>query len=261
MFEKRGKEAAGTVVRESKYRLSILPDERTLKEIENAKLRCSNLLRKFSFGMGDAQRWVPDAARPLFAAELDVEDAKGREALKKAVGGDVDAFIRAQSQRIVTDARDMAAQMGSPIHEHDPALSRIVGDARARLAKAMDGRFAPRYSYNKVAPEIGVESDHQSGWALVAEFLTDIARLPRVALTDPYFSRGTSLLTTEAGRRQYLTAMNILNDTLVGAYLSGGHVAPLAERDLEEIAIIEKANDDDRTRCKRLVEVIRGPRS
>ncbi|MBB3020419.1 hypothetical protein FHR70_003500 [Microvirga lupini] len=261
LFEKQGKDTAGTVVRESKYRLNILPDEKMLKEIENAKTRCSTLLRKFSFGMGDAQRWVPSLARPLFEAELQNEDQKGRTALVAAIGGDIEAFIGRQSKRIIDDARTMADQMGRPLSENDPALAGILDSARARLEKAMDGRFAPLYEYNKVIPEIGAKSAHQSGWGHVAAFLTEVARLPRLALTDPYYSRGTELLSKASGLRKYLQAMDVLGDTLVAAYLSNRNVDSDAESDLEYIAYLTAECLTERELCEGLLALIRKPRS
>jgi hypothetical protein len=261
LFEKQGKDVAGTVVRETRYRLNIMPDEKATKEIDNAKSRCSALLRKFSFAMGDAQRWVPAAAKPLFQAELELEDQKGKQALNAVIGGDVETFIAAQSKRIINDAREMAAQMGHPLNEHDPALANILASAKERLEKAMNGRFAPRYGYNKVAPEIGTESAHQSGWGHIATFLTEVAELPRKTLTNPFYARGTSLLSTEQGLRQYLEAMDILNDSLVAAYLNDRNVKATAQDELGYISYLKAECEDERELCERLMALIREPRS
>src|SRR5262249_55407603 len=76
----------GNVTRRVSMRISII-DEHTLKEIEKRRKGLRDLLNKFTFGLADNTRWMPERARPLFDAEMQRVTEEGQKLVSNLLQG------------------------------------------------------------------------------------------------------------------------------------------------------------------------------
>ena len=139
----------GNVTRQVRMRVSII-DEKTIKNIDRRRHALRELLTKFSFGLADNMRWMPDAARDLFESELKCSNEEGQKLIADLLKGDVDAFISAKRATLVADINAMYTALGKPGQVTEDVITRVVESLKDRLTKAQSADFMPKLSYSMV---------------------------------------------------------------------------------------------------------------
>src|SRR6202007_1343508 len=94
------------------------------------------LLTKFTFGLADNMRWMPNAARKLFEAELARANEEGLRLIADLLKGDVDSFLLERREKLVSDLNGIYSQLGRPGHVTLDVVGKVVDSLKVRLTKA-----------------------------------------------------------------------------------------------------------------------------
>jgi hypothetical protein len=240
----------GNVTRRISMRVSII-DEHTLKEIEKRKNALRSLLNKFTFGLADNARWMPNPARPLFDAEMERVNQEGQKLVSELLQGNVAAFIAQKKDALVADLNAMYQAIGQHGQVTAGVIARVSKNLEERLTRAQTANFMPALSYT------GITFSHTSNtwanpWGQAYALLADIAVFPRKALTDSFFFRGLRV-----SEDALLEAMNVADDAL----LRDARFPRLKDRGKLELALltrIEQSSLAPKAKCEFVWKVITG---
>ena len=219
----------GGASRRVTYRVSLF-DEKTQKQLNNRLGDASTRLSAFSLMVRDGQRWMPQAAYPLFEQELAASQQKSRDALLAAIGGKSAAdVVTALADKVARELRELAKQAGVSTSPPDSLLSSVLDRLRQRLEAHLGKEGAP--GITRMEARLDAREDaHQSPWGTVQTFLASAARLPREVMSNPFRMRG---LVTQA--EAFMRAFDLFGDHLVRRYLANERVENQAKQELERI--------------------------
>jgi hypothetical protein len=246
----------GAVTQELRYRISIL-DDKTVRDLNNKKKMGTTILSKMSFQITTGQRLIPHNAIPVFEKELERINNEGHERLKAVVGGDINSFMNKSYSKIIKDANDMYQELHPREHISEEAINYILTDLEERLNGALNGKFVPDVNYNKF--NIGLQSSNWASlWAQPLAVLYDIARYPRIVLSDRFFMRGLKV-----EQDDLLIAMDICNDKIIKER-NQNRIWERAKKELEFLKTIinsesskaVKQKDFDKARCETIFALI-----
>lgn len=240
----------GNVKRTVSMRVSVI-DKKTLKEIEACRQGLRTLLTKFTFGLADNMRWMPDAARPLFEAELSRTNEEGQKLISGLTCGNVGSFLKAKHDTLVADLNAMYSQLGRPGQVTPDVVAKVFESLKDRLEKAQSTNFMPKLSYSSIT-FTSTDNAFASPWGQAYSLLSDAAAFPRKALTDSFFFRGL-----KTPKKVLLEAMNVADDAL----LRDSGTLELEDRcraELDLLSRIEKAPIESKLRCELLLKIIDG---
>jgi len=240
----------GNIVRKVTMRVSII-DKETLKEIEKRRKGLPTLLTKLTYGLANNMRWIPNAARELFDAEMKRINRDGQDLIANLLEGDVSAFIEAKRAELTIDVNTMYVELGGKGKLTNEAIEQIVKSLKKRLDKADSANFMPMISYSTLSFS-RTETASASPWGPAFSLLADIAKFPREALSDPFFFRGFQLKEDDL-----LSAMNVAYDALLRDTKERA-VIDRSKRELVLISPIERAPIEARTRCELVSRLIAG---
>ena len=240
----------GNVKRTVSLRVSVI-DKKTLREIEACRQGLRTLLTKFSFGLADNMRWMPDAARPLFEAELSRTNEAGQKLISGLTCGNVDAFLKAKHDTLVADLNAMYSQLGRPGQVTPDVTAKVLESLKDRLEKAQSTNFMPKLSYSSVT-FTATDNAFASPWGQAYSLLSDVAAFSRKAQSDSFFFRGL-----KTPKKVLLEAMNVADDAL----LRDSGTLELEDRcktELDILSKIEKSPIESKLRCELVLKIIAG---
>ena len=240
----------GNVKRTVSLRVSVI-DKKTLRDIEACRQGLRTLLTKFTFGLADNMRWMPDAARPLFEAELSRTNEEGQKLISGLTCGNVDAFLKAKHDTLVADLNAMYSQLGRPGQVTPDVIAKVLESLKDRLEKAQSTNFMPKLSYSSVT-FTSTDNAFASPWGQAYSLLSDVAAFPRKAQSDSFFFRGL-----KTSKRVLLNAMNVVDDAL----LRDSGTLELEDRckaELDILSRIEKAPIESKLRCELVLKIVDG---
>jgi len=240
----------GNVTRKVSMRVSII-DEKTLKEIDKRRQGLRTLLAKFTFGLADNMRWMPDTARILFESELKRINDEGQKLISVLLEGGIDKFIDTKRPELVKDINAMYTELGKAGQVTDDVISRVIENLKERLVKAKSANFMPKLTYS-VIEFARTDNPIASPWGQAYSFLADIAIFPRKALTDNYFFRGLNVRQNEL-----IEAMNVSDDVICRDLQARG-IMDRCKADIDLISRIETAAIDARDRCELIKRILVG---
>jgi hypothetical protein len=240
----------GNVTRKVSMRVSVI-DEKTLKEIDKRRQGLRTLLAKFTFGLADNMRWMPDTARQLFEAELKRVNEEGQKLIADLLKGDVAAFIEAKRPALVEDINAMCVELGTARQVTEKVIERVVASLKQRLDKAHTANFLPKLSYSLISFS-RTDSALASPWGQAFSLLADIVTFPRKALTDRFFFSGLKVEEDDL-----IEAMNVADDALCRDLRARG-IKSRCKEELELLSKIEKASIESRDRCELVWQILGG---
>lgn len=240
----------GNVTRRVSMRVSII-DEKTLKEIEKRRQALRGLLNKFSFGMADNVRWMPQSARPLFESEIKRVNEEGQKLVSDLLKGDVAAFIGKKRDSLVADLNAMYRELGQQGQVTEDVIDQVSKSLEERLTKAQAANFMPTLTYSPILFG-NMSNTWANPWGQTYALLSDIAVFPRKALTDSFFFRGLRV-----SEDDLIEAMNVADDTLIRDR-AVPRIKDRCSLELDLLARIEKSPIDPKDKCKFLWRVMTG---
>ena len=240
----------GNVTRKVSMRVSIV-DEKALKKIEKCRQGLRVLLTKLTFSLADNMHWMPDTARELFESELKRINAEGQKLISDLLKGDVDAFINARREALVSDINAMYEALDKKEQVTADVIELVIKSLKERLSKAQLGNFLPKLSYSLVSFS-SRDNTLVSPWGQAFTLLSDMATFPRKALTEKFFFNGT-----EVSEDDLMDAMNVADDALLRDLRVRG-MKDRCRRELEVLHRIKKASIESRDRCELVLRVIDG---
>lgn len=240
----------GNVTRKVSMRVSLI-DDKTLKEIEKRRQGLRTLLTKFTFGLADNMRWIPDTACTLFEAELKRINEEGQKLISDLLKGDIDAFINAKRADLVADINAMYAELGKSGQVTENEIKRVIESLKERLVKAQSANFMPKLSYSAVTFKTS-DSMTVSPWGQAFSLLSDIANFPRKALTDGFFFRGLKVKEDDL-----IEAMNVADDSLCRDLGARG-IKDRCRAELDLLSQIEREPLESRQRCELVCKILAG---
>jgi hypothetical protein len=241
---------SGSVTRKVNMRVSVI-DDKTLKALEACRSALRTLLTKFTFGLADNMRWMPNLARKLFEAELARANEEGLKLISDLLKGDLDAFLRGKREKLVFDLNEIYLRLGKPGHLTPEIIDKVIESLRVRLTKAQQSDFMPKITYSSISFS-STEGPFSSPWAQAYSLLSDIAAFPRKANTDSFFFRGV-----KTSRQELLSAMDVLSDAIL-CDSKTFEVEDRSKLELALLAAIERAAIDSKTRCTLVRQIIEG---
>ncbi|MBU2055532.1 MAG: hypothetical protein KJ936_08400 [Proteobacteria bacterium] len=240
----------GNVTRKVSMRVSII-DEKTLKEIDKRRQGLRTLLTKFTFGLADNMRWMPETARVLFESELKRINEEGQKLISVLLEGGVEKFIDAKRPALVKDINAMYAELGRSGQVTDDVIVRVIENLKERLGKAQSANFMPKLSYSVVS-FASTDNAMVSPWGQAFSMLADVAAFPRKALTDSFFFRGLNV-----HEDILIEAMNVADDALCRD-LRTRSIKDRCREELDLLSRIEKAPLESRDRCELVRRILAG---
>lgn len=240
----------GNVTRKVSMRVSII-DDKTLKEIDKRRQGLRTLLTKFTFGLADNMRWMPDTACKLFEAELNRINDEGQKLISDLLKGDIDAFINAKRADLVADINAMYAELGKSGQVTENEINRVIESLKERLVKAQSANFMPKLSYSAVSFKTS-DNMMASPWGQAYSLLSDITNFPRKALTDSFFFRGLKVKEDDL-----IEAMNVADDSLCRDLGARG-IRDRCRSELDLLSRIEKEPLESRQRCELVCRILSG---
>jgi hypothetical protein len=241
---------SGSVTRKVNMRVSVI-DEKTLKEIESCRQALRTLLTKFTFGLADNMRWMPNTARKLFEAELKRANDEGLKLISDLLKGDVDAFLSGKREKLVADLNGIYSQLGRLEHVTPDVVEKVVANLKVRLTKAQSSNFMPKLSYSSIS-FTSTEGAFSSPWGQAYSLLSDVAAFPRKAHSDSFFFRGL-----KTPKKELLVVMDVADDVI----LRDPGIFELEDRCKLEIGVlstIENAPIESKMRCRLVRKIIEG---
>ena len=205
----------------------------------------------FTFGLADNMRWMPNEAREMFEAELDLINMEGQQLIKDLLKGDVDKYIESKRSTLVKDIKDMLKALGRPRDPSESEIERVVTSLKKRLSKAQTANFAPKLSYSKLNFE-RTDSKLVSPWGQAFSLLADVAALPRKAKTEGFFFTDFNV-----DEDKLLEVMNVADDALLHEQSVKG-LKKRCKAELGLLARIKKADMDAKERCGLVRQILRG---
>ena len=240
----------GNVTRKVSMRVSII-DDKTLKEIDKRRQGLRTLLTKFTFGLADNMRWMPDTACTLFEEELKRINEEGQKLISDLLKGDIDAFINAKRADLVADINAMYAELGKSGQVTENEIKRVIESLKERLVKAQSANFMPKLSYSTVSFKTS-DNMMASPWGQAYSLLSDIANFLRKALTDSFFFRSLKVKEDDL-----IEAMNVADDSLCRDLGARG-IKDRCRSELALLSRIEKEPLESRQRCELVCRVLSG---
>lgn len=242
----------GAVRRRVSLRVSII-DESILKEIEKRRQGLRALLTKFTFGLADGTRWMPDAACGLFEAEIRRLDEEGRKLISDLLKGDAKGFVAKRMEKLKDNLNALYQWLGRQGKISDAVLEKVASALEQRLEKAQLQRFMPTLSFSRISFMGGGEGEgFASPWGQAYSLLSDILRYPRAALTDAYFFRGLTV-----PRDDLLEAMNVADDHIL-RLPRPREIFDTCRQELQLLSQIESDVSDPRRRCELACMILDG---
>jgi len=240
----------GTVKRKVTMRISII-DEKTLKEIDKRRQGLRTLLAKFTFGLADNMRWMPDTARALFESELNRINQEGQKLISDLFKGDADAFIKAKRPVLEADINAMYAELGRPGQVTEDVIIRVIENLKERLIKAQSANFMPKISYSMVT-FARTDNSTASPWGQAFSMLADITAFSRKALSDSFFFRGLKV-----PEDNLIEVMNVADDAICRDLRNRG-IKDRCKDELVLLSQIEKASIESKDRCEFVCRILNG---
>ena len=241
---------SGSATRTVNMRVSII-DAKTLKDIDKCRQAQRILLTKLSFGLANNMRWMPDAARQLFEAELNRANDEGLKLVKDLLNDDVDAFLTRQREKLVADLNGIYSQLGRSGHVTPDAIDKVVASLKVRLTKAQSSNFMPKVSYSPISLS-SAENAFASPWGQAFSLLSDIAAYPRRALTERFFFNGL-----KTPKKELLKAMNVADDALLRESITW-ETEDRCKAEIGLLSMIESAPIESKGRCALVCKILQG---
>jgi hypothetical protein len=240
----------GNVSRKVSMRVSII-DEKTLKEIDKRRQGLRALLAKFTFGIADNMRWMPDTARGLFESELKRVNNEGQTLISVLLEGGIDKFIEAKRPALVKDINAMYTELGRNGHVTEDVIIRVVENLKERLVKAQSANFMPKLTYS-VIEFTSTDNPTASPWGQAYSLLADVIIFPRKAMTDNFFLRGIKV-----PEEDLIEAMNVADDILLQGN-EGRGIKDRCRTELDLLSRVELASLESRERCELVYRILSG---
>jgi hypothetical protein len=231
-------------------RVSII-DEKMLKKLEKRRQALRGLLNKFTFGLADNMRWMPQRAMPLFESEMKRVNKEGQKLVADLLNGDVAAFIAKKRDALVADLDAMYQELGQQRYVTDDVIDQVSKSLEERLTKAQAANFMPALTCSPLLFD-NMSNTWADPWGQAYALLSDIAAFPRKALTDAFFLRGVRV-----SEDDLIEAMNVADDALI----RDRAVPKLKDRcrlELDLLAQIEKSPLGSKDKCEFLWRIITG---
>lgn len=233
LLDEQGERFVGAVKQKQSFSLQVL-DDSVERKVEKCRT-VSDIVALLGFALSPGNRWVSAAAQGLLNSAVEARDRVGREALKAALGGTVPEFIKKHTGRLRKDLDDMYKALGRGTVVPDRKAEEILGDVRSRLDAALAGRVTPRPLYNRIqAPSLSPGAPDEN-WNQPLSLLLQAARLPREAVSDPFFPR--RLAGTGVDEEAALAACNVFDDQF--------RIASSRRRATEELAAVKAIETSD----------------
>lgn len=240
----------GNVKRKVSMRVSII-DEKTLKEIDKRRQGMRTLLTKFTFGLADNMRWMPDTAYKLFESELKRINEEGQKLISDLLKGDIEAFSKEKLPALVRDINAMYQELGGTGQVGKDVIVRVTDNLKERLLKVQSASFMPKLSFSKISFTY-TDNTMVSPWGQAFSLLSDIVAFPRKAMTDSFYLRGLKVPEDDL-----IEAMNVADDAICRDLRSRG-LKDRCRHELNLLSIIEKASLESRDRCELVYRILNG---
>lgn len=226
-------------------------DELTIKKIDRLRRVSGEVLPRFSFALADGVRWMPQKAMPLFEAALSVANEEAKQLLGQTMGGDIEAFLVSQHERIRADAQRMyeAYHPGGKIP--NTAVNYILDELKQRLDKTQSHKLIPTVAFSPVAFNPSQKSEWSSPWSQAFSLLKGVAEFPRDAMTNRFFWRGM-----RTNEDELIQAMDVAGDHLVQEYGSRKAIQRATE-ELAWIKSLEESTAEPLDKCRALWTLIK----
>jgi hypothetical protein len=253
MFGERRDDRTGAIRRRQQFTISLFDDE-TRNMLDNRRKDAATKLSRFSIMLQEGQRWMPNAAFPLFEKELDDAAQKAMKALGSATNDRTpEEFVEVQRQKIQTDCQNMLAQLGRRTPPDGAMLEKILGDLLGRLEGNVATGMRARLGLGVYQLVDSPREDLQP-WGTIQTFLAGSARMVREALISPFHFRGLVV-----DKQAFVRAFDLFRDPLIGQFLDGQPYEKHANEQLRIIRIIEdETNSSARSRSNALWKLIQG---
>jgi hypothetical protein len=253
MFGERRDNRAGAITRRQQFTISLF-DEETRRALDNRRSDAARTLARFSLMLQENQRWMPQAAFPLFEKELDEAARRAMKALGTATNNASPAdFVNGQRQKILSDCQSMLTQLGRSVAPDKALLEKVVAELLTRLEANVGSGMRTKLSLGTYQL-VDTAREELQPWGTIQTFLAGSARLIREALVDPFHFRGLV-----AQKEEFVRAFNLFDDPLVVRFLHGARYDTDAKEQLRIIKLIEDdAGCSANTRCNALWKLTSG---
>ncbi|MEK6285651.1 MAG: hypothetical protein AABO57_07915 [Acidobacteriota bacterium] len=238
----------GNVKRKVSMRISII-DKGILKEIEKRRQALRGLLNKFTFGLADNMRWMPNSARPFFESELKRINEEGQSLVADLLKGDAGSYVKNKQEALTSDINGMYHELNAQGSVSEDIIKKVMKELEERLTKAQSANFMPMLTYSNISFN-SKSSTFASPWGQAYSLLSDIVEFPRKAMTDAFFLRGMNVPEDEL-----TDAMNVANDAIVRDRETR-KIKARCETELEIVLQIRNSPIDSRAKCELLWRVI-----
>ncbi len=227
--------------------------EKESKEVEKLRGGLTDLIDRLTYPLADRVRWIPSDAIPLLERERSRLDKDAKERLGSLVGGDPVAFVQSRRQQIEDEANEVYTELHPSEHLPAGTINLILRSMEDRLIKATGESFLPKVSYATQQFSFGVSSEHVAPWAPARTLLVAIAEYGRKAVLNDLHLRGHEIPEDELAQ-----AMNVCSDSMLQTQRNS-KTKQLAKKELNLLEQIVTDDCDDRSKCDRILNLIKGP--
>lgn len=248
LLGQQSQRSVGNLIQKQSFTLSVLSalDEKELEKCRNI----NDAMALLTLPLSKGNRFLPKTAKDLLDREIEARNARAKEALKKALGGeDVDVFIKGRLTSIKKDLDQMYKELGQGDAVPDDKLATVLEEIKKRLTSALNERITPGVVYNDLtAPDLGASAPVEN-WSQPLSLLVHATTLVRKSLTDSYFSRNFSKLSF--AEDECLRVCNLFSDHLLGS-----HDFKKAQEEQEWIEHLLESDVTSRIKCERILEMV-----
>jgi hypothetical protein len=253
MFGERRDDRTGAIRRRQQFTISLFDDE-ARKVLDNRRNDAPTRLSRFSLMLQEGQRWMPNAAFPLFEKELDDAAQKAMKALGTATNNSApEDFVKVQRQKIQNDCQNMLTQLGRRTPPDQTLLEKVLADLLARLEGNLATGMRAKLGLGSYQLVDSPREDLQP-WGTIQTFLAGSARTVREALVSSFHFRGLVV-----DKQAFVRAFDLFRDPLIGRVLDGQPYENDANEQLRIIRLIEdETNSSAQSRSNALWKLIQG---
>ena len=227
-------------------------DEKESKELENQRQGVTELIKRLTYPLADGVRWIPLAAQPLLEQERSRLEKEAKHRLGTLISGDVTEFVRSRRQQIEEEVNEVYTKFHPNERLPPGSINLILRDLEDRLVKATGENFLPKVSYATQQFSIRLGSEHVAQWAPARTLLGAIAKYARKTFTEKGYLRGH-----EIPERELLQAMDVCDDHILRTR-HDSKTRHIARRELRLLDEILADDSDDRSKCARILDLIKG---
>ena len=169
------------------------------------------LLNTFCYGMTTGVRWIPTTAVPLFEAARASLSVQKDDIVGALFKEEVEDLISARREEVRKDCTAMYREINPGGGFRDEQHEKVLDEVKRRAEYVKRKDFLPRVTYQDCPLPSAAGYHEGDPLAAYAKLLTEILRLPGLALTDRYFERR---LPDNTESYDYMKAMRVIDDPI-----------------------------------------------